>query len=99
MAERAIPDAPPEAIADRGREERELSGDVYVASQWQLMWWRLKRHRLAMGAGIVLIVMYVMVLGAEFLSTSDPFLSRGAARPDAATAHPLLRRLEAESVT
>ena len=79
MAERAIPDAAPEtpagATAAPAREERVLSDDVYVASQWQLMWWRLKRHRLAMGAGIVLIVMYVMVLGAEFLSTSDPFLS------------------------
>ena len=48
---------------------------VYVASQWQLMWWRLRKHRLAMGAGIVLIIMYLMVIGADFLATSDPFLS------------------------
>ena len=80
MAERAIPpdaspDAPSEGMAIPALEERGTSEDVYIASQWQLMWWRLKRHKLAMGAGIVLIVMYVMVLGAEFLSTSDPFLS------------------------
>ena len=25
---------------------------IYSASQWQLMWWRLKRHKLAMIASI-----------------------------------------------
>ena len=67
-----------EAIAGAQREgvQREVAEDqVYVASQWQLMWWRLRRHRLAMGAGVVLIVMYVMVVGADFFATSDPFLS------------------------
>ena len=48
---------------------------VYIASQWQLMWWRLRKHRLAMIAGMVLLLFYVVVLGAEFLATSDPILS------------------------
>ncbi len=30
----------------------------YMASQWQLMWWKLKRHRLAVIFGIVLLIMY-----------------------------------------
>ena len=72
MAERAIPAEG--VVADPAAAERS-SENVYVASQWQLMWWRLRRHKLAMGAGIVLIIMYLMVVGAEFLSTSDPFLS------------------------
>ncbi len=58
-----------ESLEDRSTES------AYIASQWQLMWWRLRKHRLAMGAGIVLIIMYVMVIGADFLATSDPFLS------------------------
>ena len=54
------------AEADRGEER------IYAASQWQLMWWRLRRHKLAMIAGIVLIIFYSVALGADFLSTSDP---------------------------
>ena len=26
----------------------------YLASQWQMMWWRLKRHHLAVVSGIIL---------------------------------------------
>ena len=54
-------------------ERREQTDErVYAASQWQLMWWRLRRHKLAMAAGIVLIIFYLTVIGAEFLATSDP---------------------------
>ena len=57
-------------------ERREQTDErVYAASQWQLMWWRLRRHKLAMAAGIVLIIFYLTVIGAEFLSTSDPTAS------------------------
>ena len=57
-------------------ETREQTDErVYAASQWQLMWWRLRRHKLAMAAGIVLIIFYLMVIGAEFISTSDPTAS------------------------
>jgi peptide/nickel transport system permease protein len=41
---------------------------VYLASQWTLMWWKFKRHRLALVSAIFLIVLYVAVLFAEFLS-------------------------------
>ena len=45
---------------------------IYAASQWQLMWWRLRRHRLAMIAAVVLMIFYAVVIGAEFFSTADP---------------------------
>ena len=48
-------------------EERE-----YIASQWQLIWWRFRRHRLALGASLVLLAFYSAVLFPEFLSTHDP---------------------------
>ena len=63
-----------EAIAAGARQDV-AEDQVYVASQWQLMWWRLRKHRLAMGAGVVLVIMYLIVIGADFLATSDPFLS------------------------
>ncbi len=40
----------------------------YLASQWQLMWWKLKRHRVAMFSGIVLLIMYGSILISELLS-------------------------------
>ncbi|MCH8063701.1 MAG: ABC transporter permease [Chloroflexi bacterium] len=48
---------------------------VYVASQWQLMWWRLRKHRLAIVAAAVLGMFYFVVIFANFLATSDPALS------------------------
>lgn len=48
---------------------------IYAASQWQLMWWRLRKHRLAMVAGVVLILFYLVAIGAEFLAISDPLES------------------------
>ncbi|CAN1542116.1 DppC ABC-type dipeptide/oligopeptide/nickel transport systems, permease components [Rhabdaerophilaceae bacterium] len=41
---------------------------VYLASQWQLMWWKFKRHRLAVISGAVLIAIYTMAMFAEFLA-------------------------------
>ena len=40
----------------------------YMATQWQLMWWKLKRHRLAMISGAVLVFMYFSVIISEFLA-------------------------------
>ncbi len=40
----------------------------YLASQWRMMWWKLKRHRLAVASGIVLLVMYASILVSEILA-------------------------------
>ena len=40
----------------------------YMATQWQLMWWKLKRHRLAMVSGVILAFMYFSVVISEFLA-------------------------------
>jgi peptide/nickel transport system permease protein len=45
---------------------------AYVASQWKLVWWRFRRHRLALvGAGFV-IAFYVVAIFPEFLAIHDP---------------------------
>ncbi len=49
------------------REQR-----IFVASQWQLMWWRFRKHRLAVASGLVVIGFYLVVLGADFLAYADP---------------------------
>ena len=40
----------------------------YLASQWQMMWWRLRRHRLAVCSGAVLILFYLCTLVSEILA-------------------------------
>ena len=43
----------------------------YMASQWQLMWWKLKRHRLAVVSGLLLAFMYGSALFCEVLAPYD----------------------------
>jgi peptide/nickel transport system permease protein len=45
---------------------------VLVASQWQLIWWRFRRHRLALISAMVLLLIYAVVLLAEFVAPYDP---------------------------
>ncbi len=45
---------------------------VSLASNWTLVWWRFRKHRLAMISGVVLIVFYLVVLFPDFFSTQDP---------------------------
>jgi peptide/nickel transport system permease protein len=51
---------------------------VSVASQRQLIWWRFRRHRLAVVALAIVILYYTIALGAEFVSVSDPRDGRSA---------------------
>ncbi len=56
----------PEFVTTQAEEK------VAVATQWQLMWWRFRKHHLAMAGGIVLILFYLIVLSADFLAYADP---------------------------
>ena len=40
----------------------------YLASQWKLMWWKLKRHKLALFSGLILLILYFSVAFAEILA-------------------------------
>ena len=40
----------------------------YLASQWQMMWWRFRRHRLAVISGVVLLLLYGSILISELLA-------------------------------
>src|SRR5262245_28769817 len=43
-----------------------------LASQWRLMWWQFRRHRLAMASAVVLIVIYLVALFGEFIAPYSP---------------------------
>lgn len=40
----------------------------YLASQWKLMWWKLKRHRLAVVCGVILALNYATILVSEVIA-------------------------------
>ncbi len=40
----------------------------YLASQWRLMWWKLRHHRLAVISGIVLLLLYGSVAISEWIA-------------------------------
>src|SRR5690349_8942645 len=50
----------------------ELEDRVAVASNWKLVWWRFRRHHLAMASAGLLILFYLIVLFPSFFSTQDP---------------------------
>ncbi len=41
---------------------------VYLASQRKLMWWKFKRHKVAVASGIFLLLMYFITVFAEFFA-------------------------------
>ena len=53
---------PIEAEALTPEQER-----YYMASQWRMMWWRFRQHKLAMAAGVVLLASYLSIVFVEIL--------------------------------
>jgi peptide/nickel transport system permease protein len=48
---------------------------IFVASQWQLTWWRFCKHRVAVASGLLVMGFYLVVLGADFLAYANPNVS------------------------
>lgn len=49
----------------------EKEAQVYVAPQWKLVWWKFRKHKLALVSGIAILIIYFVALFVEFLA---PFL-------------------------
>lgn len=61
MMQTAVPPVAPLAVDEN--EPR-----IVVASQWQLMWWKFRKHRMAMISLAIIIGLYVVALGAGFFA-------------------------------
>jgi peptide/nickel transport system permease protein len=62
-----------EALGDRARGGGGTEGDkLYVATQWQLMWWRFRKHKLAMTGLVALVVLYLVALFSGFTAPYQP---------------------------
>jgi peptide/nickel transport system permease protein len=55
-----------------GGKVAEKDETFYRAGQWQLVWWKFRRHKLAQIAMAVLGIFYIIALFAEFISPYDP---------------------------
>jgi len=57
----------------RKEKKKEITAKekYYISSQWQLMWRKFKRHRLALFGVIILIIFYTIAAFCEFLSPHD----------------------------
>ncbi len=56
------------------RKKKKLKKDEvehYTASQWQLMWWNFKKHKLAIAAASILALLYLMVIFAQVIAPYD----------------------------
>ncbi len=48
---------------------------ISVAPQWQLMWWRFRKHKLALISTGLVVLFYLVVAFADFLAYADPSAS------------------------
>ncbi|MCI5097480.1 MAG: ABC transporter permease [Rhodobacteraceae bacterium] len=60
------------AEAKAAEKERQRLLKYYSASQWTLIWWRFKRHRAAMVASLLLGLMALAGIFAEFVAPYGP---------------------------
>ena len=60
---------PDEPAFDDVPNEREK---IFVATPRQLMWWRFRRHKMALLSSVTLILLYLVALTWEFLAPYDP---------------------------
>jgi len=54
-------------------EEESMEDRSYYASQWELMWWRFQRHKLALVSSVLLVLLYGVAIFAEFFMPYGPW--------------------------
>ncbi|MEZ4637683.1 MAG: hypothetical protein R2856_22465 [Caldilineaceae bacterium] len=69
--DRKQPEAPIDP-ATEPIESQDSESNIYIASQWTLVWRKFRKHKLAMLGGVVTILIYLVALFAEFLAPFDP---------------------------
>lgn len=53
------------------KQEVSTEEKYYIASQWQLMWRKFIKHKLAIFGGVILAIFYIIAIFCEFFSPSD----------------------------
>jgi len=50
----------------------EIEAQAFVAPQWKLVWWKFRKHKLALISGVLVALIYLIALFADFLAPADP---------------------------
>jgi peptide/nickel transport system permease protein len=45
---------------------------IYVASYWKLMWWKFRRHKMALVSAVLVILLYLVAIFCEAVAPYDP---------------------------
>jgi peptide/nickel transport system permease protein len=45
-----------------------IEAPVYVASEWQLVWWKFRKHKLALVSALIVGLIYLVAIFAEFVA-------------------------------
>ena len=45
---------------------------IAFATQFQLTWWRFRKHRLAVWSGVIVALFYLVAIFADFIAYTDP---------------------------
>jgi peptide/nickel transport system permease protein len=53
-------------------EEKKVEEKIAVAGPGKLMWWKFRKHKMAVGSGIFLILIYIVAVFCEFVAPYDP---------------------------
>lgn len=76
---------PPESTLGNSAYEPDAKDElsIEVASQWQLMWWKFRKHKLALLGGAVVLLFYFVALFADFFApvATDTYLADYAYAP------------------
>lgn len=67
-----MPNLPTTLLSSTSRVDSKES-HYYVATQFQLMWWKFRKNGLAVAGGVVLGILLLIGLFCEFLSPTTPF--------------------------
>jgi peptide/nickel transport system permease protein len=62
----------PQTVPTSPAPAQEVEAKVFIAPQWKLVWWKFRKHKLALFSGIVLILIYLVAIFADFLAPFDP---------------------------
>lgn len=67
----ADPEAgPPDLLGKVEMDEK--AAEYYRAPQWKLMWWRFRKHKVALWMLHVVVLLYIICLNCEFLTPYRP---------------------------
>jgi peptide/nickel transport system permease protein len=73
----AAPPGNEPAKAPLATDRAPVEDRVMVASQRQLIWWRFRKHKLALCGAVVVVLFYLLALGGDFFAYADPNQPQG----------------------